>query len=136
MKTSSFSFKIWLKVEVFLQKKLKLNWIAKSGHLSIIMMICVFINMITIIVPYTNISETTASKFDTLDQVLTYIFIVEFVIKILGLGPLLYFRDNWNKLDFSMILISLAIDVTFSFLWAFWALKVAKTLKVARLARS
>lgn len=31
------------------------------------MMICVFLNMITIIVPYTNVDENTASKFDTLD---------------------------------------------------------------------
>ena len=92
--------------------------------------------MVTIIIPYTNVNESVAKKFDTLDQVLTYIFIVEMTIKLLGLGPLMYFWDNWNKLDFSMIIISLVIDVTFSFLRAFRALKVAKTLKVARLARS
>lgn len=136
MTTSTFSFWWWLIIENFLQNKIKLNYVAKSNFLAVSMMICVFINMITIIIPYTNVEESTAAWFDTLDQVLTYIFIVEMAIKLLGLGPLMYFRDNWNKLDFTMIIISLVIDVTFTFLWAFWALKFAKTLKMARLARS
>lgn len=67
MTTSTFSFKWWLKIENFLQNKVKLKRIAKSNFLAVTMMICVFINMITIIIPYTNVDESTASRFDTLD---------------------------------------------------------------------
>ncbi len=67
MTTSTFSFKWWLIIENFLQNKIKLNYVARSNFLAVAMMICVFVNMITIIIPYTNVNEATASRFDTLD---------------------------------------------------------------------
>lgn len=64
-----------------------------------------------------------------------YIYIAEAGIKIAGLGPLNYFRDNWNVLDFSLVVISLSIDLTFNFLKTLRSLKLAKTVKITKLLK-
>jgi len=49
--------------------------------------------------------------FDVFDCLLNIVFIVECVLKILGMGFIMqkgsYLRDSWNKLDFLIVLISL-----------------------------
>merc|ERR1719352_959983 len=38
------------------------------------------------------------------------IYIIEMTLKLLGLGPAQYFKDNWNRFDFTLVVLSL-IDV-------------------------
>ena len=41
-----------------------------------------------------------------MNNILTLIFTLEFLIKIIGLGFGGYFKDSWNKLDFICIFFS------------------------------
>lgn len=65
-----------------------------------------------------------------------YVFVAEAVLKIIGLGPTDYFRDNWNKFDFFLVVISLCVDVTISLLKFAKNLKSAKSLKIVKLSKS
>lgn len=53
---------------------------------------------------YTNIDA-----FDVIDDVLIIFYVVEIVLKIIGLGPENFLKDPWNKLDFLLITIGLAL---------------------------
>ncbi len=65
-----------------------------------------------------------------------YVFVAEAVIKIIGLGPTDYFRDNWNKFDFILVVSSLSMDVTISVLKVAKNLKSAKSLKIVKISKS
>ncbi len=64
-----------------------------------------------------------------------YIFVAEAVIKIIGLGPNDYFKNNWNKFDFILVVISLCVDVTVSIMKVAGGLKSAKTLRLVRITK-
>ena len=93
-------------------------------------------NMIVVVLSYMNLSEESQEKIDVADQVFMYIFVAEAVLKIIGLGPTLYFRDNWNKFDFFLVVVSLSVDVTISALKVAKNLKSAKSLRILRLSKS
>lgn len=65
-----------------------------------------------------------------------YVFVFEAVLKIIGLGPTDYFRDNWNKFDFLLVVISLCMDVTISILKFAKNLRSAKSLRIVKLSKS
>jgi hypothetical protein len=44
---------------------------------------------------------------EKINYAFTAIFIGEAVIKLLASGPVIYFRDGWNKFDFCIVLLSL-----------------------------
>lgn len=52
---------------------------------------------------------TNVDAFDVIDDVLIIFYVVEIVLKIIGLGPENFFKDPWNKLDFLLITIGLAL---------------------------
>ena len=100
------------------------------------MMCCVIINMVTIVLSYIDIPDDVQSDINTLDDVLLYIYTGEAILKIIGLGPLNYFRDPWNVLDFILVIISLMVDVTFNFLKTLRSLKIAKTLRITKVLKA
>lgn len=57
------------------------------------------------------------------------------MIKIIGLGIEKYFNDNWNKFDFSMIIISLASSVLYRTFIVLRSVKSAKSVKILRLTK-
>ncbi len=75
--------------------------------------ICILINAIAACYKdYKHTRMHTAQKpasyvFDKISRIITIIFIVEFVLKVIGLGfvtePGTYLRDGWNKLDFVVV---------------------------------
>ncbi|MFN9904597.1 MAG: ion transporter [bacterium] len=44
----------------------------------------------------------------TANQIFTWIFICEMILKIIGLGPIKYLRDKINHLDGLVVVISIA----------------------------
>ena len=44
-----------------------------------------------------------------LNYVVTVVFVVEFLLKLFGLGFLCYFRNPWNCLDFFIVVVRLYI---------------------------
>lgn len=70
--------------------------------------------------------------YDEIDYYFVIIYIIEFAMKIIALGILAYYRDNWNKIDFGLIIISLTTDFAFSM---FKVIRNARTIKATRIAR-
>lgn len=58
-----------------------------------------------------------------------YIYLAEVIIKIIGFGLIDYFSVNWNKYDFLVTIISIAVSASFS------PLKLAKNTKFGTTAR-
>ena len=62
-------------------------------------------------------SEPARQTLDVLDIIITCIFIIECVIKVIALGFVndegSYLTDSWNKLDFMIVIFSI-IDIIFS----------------------
>jgi len=85
---------------------------------------------------YININESMTTILDTADNIFVYIFLVEFLVKILGLGVHSYFKDNWNKFDFALVISSLVMNVTVNLLKSARSLRSAKSLRFFRVARS
>ena len=60
-----------------------------------------------IIIGQSSSNQDLVSKADLVDDVCLLFYILEALIKIIGLGVDKYFEDGWNKFDFFMIMISL-----------------------------
>jgi len=72
------------------------------------------------------------------DNLITSLFIVELIIKLMELGTNRYFHSNWNKFDFILIILSIPALITFifnlsfvdfSFLLVFRILRVFKAFR-------
>lgn len=70
--------------------------------------------------------------YDVVDFYFVIVYCLEFAMKVVGLGIMGYFRDNWNKLDFGLIVLTLSTDFAFSF---FKVLRNARTVKATRIVR-
>jgi hypothetical protein len=85
---------------------------------------------------YFTLDESTTAILDAIDNIFVYIFVAEFVLKIFGLGFRNYFKDNWNKFDFALVVSSLVMNVTVNLLKSARSLRSAKSLRFFRIARS
>lgn len=79
--------------------------------------------------------------YDTFNMVLTWFFVLEMIFKLLGLGPKFYFRDKFNRFDFTIVVISLIetiIDINSpetskkGIVSAFRAFRMIRIFKLAR----
>lgn len=73
---------------------------------------------------------------DKIDEYFVYFFLGECILKVIGLGFKAYFDDNWNKFDFFLVVMSLAMNVTINMLKVAKNLKSAKGLKFIRISKS
>lgn len=48
--------------------------------------------------------------FDVIDDILIIFYVIEIVVKIVGLGPENFFKDPWNNLDFVIIFVGLILE--------------------------
>lgn len=85
---------------------------------------------------YIDFSDGILDSLESLDTVFIYIFIAEFAIKVVGLGVKDYFKDNWNKFDFALVVSSLMMSVAVNLLKSARGLRSTRSLKFFRVARS
>ena len=97
------------------------------------MLLVIILNSFTVIAGFIDENEDRQAIYDEIDYYLVFIYILEFICKLMAQGLLGYFRDNWNKLDFILILTSLTTDFAFSM---FKLIRTAKTAKATRMART
>lgn len=81
-------------------------------------------------------SEETLRTFDIIDDVFVYVFCAEAIMKIIGMGVSEYFTDNWNKLDFILVVLSLILSVTMSVLRITKNLISSRGIKFLRVGRN
>ena len=105
--------------------------IAEHERFSNFITLCIILNMVVFSVRHQGQSTT----YDQLQQISNYIFtaifVTETVIKLTALYPRNYFSRNWNKFDFTIVVISL-ISL---FLSSFQGASAIRVLRIGRLFR-
>ena len=125
--------KIWILIKYYSRKFFKLDILVDTLTFQIITIIIPIINSVIIVVLLIGINENVDPWLERIDNYFVILYIAEAVIKILGLGLLPYFKDNWNKLDVFLIVATLTTDAAFN---NFKFLRNAKNAKVSRIFSS
>lgn len=106
----------------------------------------VLLNMLIMCLPYYGMTESYAARLELYATVITWIFVVEMGVKLIGLGCAAYWGDSWNRLDGTIVTMSLVEmigdmlaaqgDVNVSFLRVLRMLRMLRVLRMLRLMRS
>ena len=114
----------------------------ETGYFSLFIYGCIFLNIAIMsqeVLHYRNPrGRITKAIFDWANIVFTIIFTVEILIKNVAMGPIAYFRDNYNKFDFVLgtlgfiDLVSAALPVRGRILAL---LRIVRILRVGRVFR-
>ena len=99
----------------------------------------VILNLVVMCCPYAGMSAEYATNLETTGTVITVIFMVEMALKLIGLGCAGYWRDNWNRLDGTIVIIS-AFDLGLTVAFAGGGpnisfLRILRMLRVLRMLR-
>ena len=99
----------------------------------------VVLNMMIMCLPYADMSEAYAADLEFVATVITWIFIVEMFLKVLGLGCASYWSDGWNVLDGTIVIMSI-VEMVLTALFAGSGVKLSflrmlRMLRVARMLR-
>jgi voltage-gated sodium channel type X alpha len=106
---------------------------ANSKYYEIAITICITLNTVLMTIHWYDISKDLQAKIDLGNYCFTFIFLVEAVCKIAGLG-FRYFLDSWNIFDFSIVVISICSLILVSFNISSFA-RTATLLRAFRLGR-
>jgi hypothetical protein len=117
----------------------RLAEIMSSDGSGLVATVLVVINLVLMTMPYEGMSAEYASRLDDLSTTITWIFIGEMALKLYGLGCEGYWRDGWNRLDGTIVSISL-FEMVLSALFAdsgmnLSFLRILRMLRVARMLR-
>ncbi|GAB4819673.1 hypothetical protein N2152v2_006719 [Parachlorella kessleri] len=107
-------------------------------------LVAIVANTILLAMTTANMSQAKASRLNQGSNVLTYFFMAEFALKILGLGPWGYFGGNdggMNTFDFLIVVMSLVDIVTQvgtngNAMRSFRTLRILRSLRVLRVLKS
>jgi len=101
-------------------------------------LILILINAIAIFISGYNIPSIQYTLL-IIDNLITVLFIIELIIKFKTFGVKKYFKSNWNKVDFFLIVFSIPTLISFilsyhlndlSFLLVFRVLRVFKSFRI------
>ena len=119
-----------------------LREIADSALLDNIIMVVIFLNMIIMALNFEGSSSGWNMFLTIVNYIFTGIFILECILKLLGLGFAAYFHSGWNRFDFFVVLASI-VDLAVanvegfdaSFLKSFQIIRVLRVLRITRVLR-
>ena len=117
----------------------KCRWIVTRKLFDNAILTCIFVSSITLAIdsPLNNPYSTTARFLFVCDYVMTVIFTIEMVLKIIGLGLLghdeAYLKNGWNQLDGVIVIVGWIGLYGDSRMAAFKALRALRALKPLRL---
>ncbi|KOO32672.1 voltage-gated ion channel superfamily [Chrysochromulina tobinii] len=99
----------------------------------------VLFNMLLMVLPYEGMTEEYAMNLESASTVVTYIFIVEMFAKLLGIGCANYWSDGWNKLDGTIVCMSI-LEIVLTIIFAGGGanlsfLRIMRMLRVLRMLR-
>ena len=83
-----------------------LKTMANSDALSNATTILVLLNMALMCMPYDGMSSTYALRLEWGSTLISCIFIAEMALKLAGLGCIAYWADGWNRLDGTIVSLS------------------------------
>mmetsp|Transcript_36766 Transcript_36766/g.72162 ORF Transcript_36766/g.72162 Transcript_36766/m.72162 type:complete len:1575 (+) Transcript_36766:44-4768(+) len=77
----------------------KLYDVVQSFWFEVTVTVCILLNVLVMCMEYHNAPTTYSNALSIANDVFTYIYIAEMVVKLIGLGPQ-YFASGWNIFDF------------------------------------
>ncbi|KAL4473885.1 hypothetical protein ABPG74_022749 [Tetrahymena malaccensis] len=80
--------------------------LAKSPKFEKIIIFFIILNLVTMGCQYKGMNDQGAQAINVINNFCLVIYHIEAVIKIIGVGIYFYFKDDWNKFDFGVILIT------------------------------
>ena len=103
----------------------------------------VLANMVLMCMPYDSMPADDAAQLEMWSTVITWIFTVEMVVKVVGLGCTAYWADRWNVLDGSIVTLSIIEVIVVALLAGdgmnisfLRVLRMLRVLRVLRLMKS
>ena len=69
--------------------------------------VCVLINTVVMAMDSYDIDEATSADLEFMNDIFTWIFIVEMSLKLLARGPKKYAREPMNLLDGAVVILSI-----------------------------
>ena len=110
----------------------------ESGPFNLFIYACIFLNIVAMSQTRLHMNNKRDRRlnnaFDLANTIFVIIFGIEIVIKNLALGPIGYFRDNYNKFDFMLGLLGL-VDLFASALGNGQVLGLLRIVRVTRVIR-
>ena len=121
------------------------NALVTSQSFAYVIMVCIMLNTMTLAMKWPGMTHELEEILEKINLGFTAIFIVEAVLKLIGLGPKAYFIDNWNRFDFLIVVLSV-VELILSAAYhrhdddtnggyAFSALRVLRSMRLMRAFR-
>ena len=79
----------------------------QSNRFDLFIMLMIILNTVVLCMDFYGSAQVYKDVIDNFNLVFVVIFTIEAALKLLGLGPRYYFHVNWNKFDFSIVILSL-----------------------------
>ena len=94
--------------------------IVQSSWFDVTIMSVISCNILFMAMVYEGASDEYIYALEILNDICTYVFIIEMALKWIGLGVGQYFKSSWNQFDFVLVFISIVVlsirsSVTFAF---------------------
>ena len=86
------------------------NWINAlviSSYFQGMIMLAIVANTVVLALTWPQQDVSLKTALEEINVAFTFVFLLEAILKLVGLGPKAYFRDNWNKFDFIIVMVSL-----------------------------
>lgn len=110
--------------------------VAVSSWFDALVTFMIILNLVVLMMKYEGMPDNYAGVLDTLNVVFTAVFIVEAVVKIVGLSVRGYFSNRWNFFDFFIVITSI-IDVALTFAGVDFAiLRLFRSMRLVKLLKS
>ncbi|CAH1772803.1 unnamed protein product, partial [Owenia fusiformis] len=98
-------------------------------------LLCIIANTAFMAADHHGMTEQFAYTLQIGNYFFTTVFTAEAVIKLVALGPKLYFKDTWNKFDFTIVTLSL-VELGLANVKGLSILRSFRLMRVLKLAKS
>ena len=112
-----------------------LKQLVLSAWFARITVVAVCVNIVVVCMPYHGEPEWYRDLYVRVGEGLAAFFVTEFGLKMLALGPLKYWSNNYNQLDGLLALLSV-IEVVLASVESLWALQMVRFIRLVRLFRT
>jgi hypothetical protein len=118
------------------------DWFANNKYFDYFILTVIVLNTVVMAMNYEGASSTYVNLLDTLNLAFTAVFILEAILKLIGLGFGGYFYYSWNVFDFFVVFCSIvdlvvgnATAANSAFLKSFQIIRVMRLLRITRVLR-
>ncbi|CAF3677485.1 unnamed protein product [Rotaria sp. Silwood1] len=125
----------------------RLHNICNSKYFDLIIAAVIGLNVVTMSLEFYLMPPAFDLALDYCNYVFTTVFIIESISKIIALGPLRYFKDKWNQLDITIVILSIAgivlekmnsghiLPINPTLIRVMRVLRIARVLKLLKMAK-